>query len=213
MNHCASRHGIIFAAWAVGAAGCGPQAPPQPMIPPQRDLVALAADPETGEVGALLVAAAGQTVGLTVVGDSTTVSAGAGPAATVTLSADELQRIFGEAIAARAPVPRRFNLYFELGGETLTPDSAALATAIIAEVKTRPAPEVTVVGHTDTTGLAAANLELGLRRATFIRDRLIAAGLDSAVVETASHGEADLLVRTPDNTPEPSNRRVEVAVR
>jgi outer membrane protein OmpA-like peptidoglycan-associated protein len=183
------------------------------MVAPQLDLIALAADPETGEVGALEVAAAGQTVALTTVGDSTTVRAGAGPTAAVTLSAEDLQRIFGEAIAARAPVPRRFNLYFELGGDTLTPDSATLATAIIDEVKTRPAPEVTVVGHTDTTGLAAANLELGLRRATLIRDRLIAAGLDPAVVEVASHGEADLLVPTPDNTPEPSNRRVEVAVR
>jgi outer membrane protein OmpA-like peptidoglycan-associated protein len=131
----------------------------------------------------------------------------------VTLSAEELERIFGEAMAARAPAPRRFNLYFELGGDTLTPASAAFATVIIAEVTTRPAPEVTVIGHTDTTGVAAANLELGLRRARLIRDRLVAAGLDPAVVEIASHGETDLLVATPDDTAEPVNRRVEVAVR
>jgi len=29
----------------------------------------------------------------------------------------------------------------------------------------------------------------------------------------ASHGEADLLIKTKDNTPEPRNRRVEISVR
>ncbi|HTM32983.1 MAG TPA: OmpA family protein [Vicinamibacterales bacterium] len=175
--------------------------------------MALAADPDTGEVGAVDVTAAGQTVALTTVGASTTVRSGLGPSAAVTLSADDLQRIFGDAIAARAPAPRHLNLYFELGGDTLTPESAALAATVIDEVKGRPAPEVTVVGHTDTTGAAAANLDLGLRRAMLIRDRLIAVGLDPALIEIATHGEADLLVPTPDNTPEPSNRRVEVAIR
>ena len=192
---------------------CGPRAAPQPTTPPQRDLVVLAANPDSGEVGALDVTAAGQSVALTTAGASTTVRAGVTPEPVVTLSDVEVQRIFGDAIAARAPAPRRFNLYFELGGDTLTPASAAFATVIVAEVTNRPAPEVTVIGHTDTTGVAAANLELGMRRAMLIRDRLIAAGLDPAVVEIASHGETDLLVPTPDDTPEPINRRVEVAVR
>jgi len=213
MNRSASLPACAFALLGMAATACGPKAPPQPAAPPERDLVALAADPDTGEVGAVDVTAAGQTVALTTVGASTTVRSGLGPVAAVTLSADDLQRIFGDAIAARAPAPRHLNLYFELGGDTLTPESAALASTVIGEVKGRPAPEVTVVGHTDTTGAAAANLDLGLRRAMLIRDRLIAVGLDPALIEIATHGEADLLVPTPDNTPEPANRRVEVAIR
>jgi outer membrane protein OmpA-like peptidoglycan-associated protein len=212
VNQRASLSAFVFAL-GIAAVSCGPKSPPQPVAPPERDLVALAADPDTGEVGAVDVTAAGQTVALTTVGASTTVRSGLGPSAAVTLSADDLQRIFGDAIAARAPAPRHLNLYFELGGDTLTPESAALAATVIDEVKGRPAPEVTVVGHTDTTGAAAANLDLGLRRAMLIRDRLIAVGLDPALIEIATHGEADLLVPTPDNTPEPSNRRVEVAIR
>jgi len=212
VNQRASLSAFVFAL-GIAAVSCGPKSPPQPVAPPERDLVALAADPDTGEVGAVDVTAAGQTVALTTIGASTTVRSGLGPSAAVTLSADDLQRIFGDAIAARAPAPRHLNLYFELGGDTLTPESAALAATVIDEVKGRPAPEVTVVGHTDTTGAAAANLDLGLRRAMLIRDRLIAVGLDPALIEIATHGEADLLVPTPDNTPEPSNRRVEVAIR
>jgi outer membrane protein OmpA-like peptidoglycan-associated protein len=200
-----SFHAGVGVALCIAAAACGPKPSPQTAVPPERDLVALAADPETGEVGALDVTAAGQTIALTSAGASTTVRAGTGPAAVITLSDDEVRRIFGDAIAARAPAPRHLNLYFELGGDTLTPESAALAATVIDEVN--------VVGHTDTTGLAAANLQLGLRRATLIRDRLIAVGLDPSLIEVASHGEADLLVRTPDNTPEPANRRVEIAIR
>ena len=77
----------------------------------------------------------------------------------------------------------------------------------------RAAADVTVIGHTDTTGTAAANSALGLKRATAVRALLVAAGLDQAVVETASHGEADLLVPTPDDTAEPRNRRVEITVK
>jgi outer membrane protein OmpA-like peptidoglycan-associated protein len=212
MNRSASLRAVA-AVLGLAAIECGPKTPPRAAIPPERELVALAADPDTGEVGAINVTAAGQAVSLTAVGASTAVRSGLGPAPAVTLSDDELQRIFGEAIAVRAPAPRHINLYFELGGDTLTPESATLATTVIDEVKGRPAPEVTVVGHTDTSGLAAANLELGLRRARLIRDRLIAVGLDPALIEIASHGEADLLIPTPDNTPEPANRRVEVAIR
>ena len=46
-----------------------------------------------------------------------------------------------------------------------------------------------------------------------MRDLLVAAGLDAALVEVASHGESNPLVPTPDNTAEARNRRVEVTVR
>jgi len=42
---------------------------------------------------------------------------------------------------------------------------------------------------------------------------LIEVGLDASLIETTSHGEADLLVPTADNVAEPRNRRVEITVR
>jgi outer membrane protein OmpA-like peptidoglycan-associated protein len=76
-----------------------------------------------------------------------------------------------------------------------------------------PVPEVSVIGDTDTQGDAGQNVTLGLRRAGIIRDLLVSAGIDSSRIEIASHGEADPVVPTPDNTAEPRNRRVEVTVR
>ena len=80
-------------------------------------------------------------------------------------------------------------------------------------MKAVPVPEVVVAGHTDTMGDAASNATLGLKRATTVRAILVQAGLPTSTIAIASHGEADLLVKTRDNTPEPRNRRVEITVR
>ena len=46
-----------------------------------------------------------------------------------------------------------------------------------------------------------------------MRELLVASGLDAATVEATSLGESFLLIRTADETPEPRNRRVEIAVK
>jgi outer membrane protein OmpA-like peptidoglycan-associated protein len=46
-----------------------------------------------------------------------------------------------------------------------------------------------------------------------VRNLLVAAGLDGSTIETTSVGELDPLVKTPDETPEPRNRRVDISVR
>jgi outer membrane protein OmpA-like peptidoglycan-associated protein len=52
-----------------------------------------------------------------------------------------------------------------------------------------------------------------LKRATFVQRLLVTAGLDAAIIEVLSHGEADPAIKTPNNTAEPRNRRVEIVVR
>ena len=59
-------------------------------------------------------------------------------------------------------------------------------------VKDFRVPEVVVVGHTDTMGDRRANLALGLKRATSVRNILVEAGLAPSTIEVTSHGEADL---------------------
>ena len=80
-------------------------------------------------------------------------------------------------------------------------------------VKTYPAPQVAVVGHTDTAGSATANIGLGLRRAEVVRMRLVEAGVDRSAIVVTSHGEATPLVPTADDVTEPKNRRVDITVR
>jgi outer membrane protein OmpA-like peptidoglycan-associated protein len=182
--------------------------------PPPSDIIALLGDPETNTVGHAVVSSPiGGSVELTTERAGTRVVIGESPSAPFTLAETQVQQLFGDALAARPPAPRHFVLYFEKGSSHLTPESEALVTELLAFVKSLSVPDVTIVGHTDTTGTAESNIELGRTRAMLIRNRVVAAGLDDSVISVVSHGEADLLVRTPDETPEPKNRRVEVSVR
>ena len=180
---------------------------------PGQILVVLLPDGDSGVVGRATVSNPSGTADLAAARESTTVAGNQGPAPVTVLSETEVQRIFGAALAALPPPPRHFTLYFRFESDEPTEEGRALIPEILASVKGRPAPEVAVVGHTDTTGTPATNLVLGLRRATMVRDILVAAGLDRSFIELASHGEAELLVPTANNVAEPRNRRVEIAVR
>jgi outer membrane protein OmpA-like peptidoglycan-associated protein len=72
---------------------------------------------------------------------------------------------------------------------------------------------VVVRGHTDTTGSAAQNVALGLKRAHTVRSLLVNTGIDPSSIEVVSHGESELLVRTADDVFEARNRRVEITLR
>jgi outer membrane protein OmpA-like peptidoglycan-associated protein len=129
------------------------------------------------------------------------------------ISEEKLQRDFGAAMAARPLLPERFLLYFDSGGAVLTAESTALLPKIIDSVTRRPGVDVSIIGHTDTLGRAEANAALGLKRAQAIADLLKGNGLRAAALSIESHGESNLLVKTPDETPEPRNRRVEISIR
>ena len=129
------------------------------------------------------------------------------------MSEADVTRLFGDALAALPPAPRHFTLHFRFESDALTEESTALVPEILRTVKALSVPEAVVVGHTDTMGNPGANVALGLKRAISVRNILVEAGLAPSTIEVTSHGEADLLVKTPNNTPEPRNRRVEITVR
>ena len=166
-----------------------------------------------GTVGRAVVSNREGSVNLAAARDKTQVTANRPPAAVETLSAQDVKRLFGEALSALPPAPKHFTLYFKFESDELTDASRALVTEIQQAVKERPTPDIVVVGHTDTMGSARANFDLGLKRAMTVRNLLRQAGIGSATVDVTSLGEADLLIKTADGTPEPRNRRVEIAVR
>ena len=128
-------------------------------------------------------------------------------------SASEVEEKFGAALGAQPPRPKSFTLYFAVGAEALTPESAAELAMIRQEIASRPASEVMVIGHTDTVGGLEANDALSLKRAAAVREILIAAGVPAGKIETAGRGEREPLLKTADEVAEPKNRRVEISVR
>jgi len=193
--------------------GCGPKEVAAPKPRPTQAMVVLLPDAETGATGHIIVSNEAGSLDLGGPRESTSATAAERPMPIKTLSQAEIDRLFGDAIAALPPAPQHFTLYFRFQSDALTDDSRALVAQILRAVKDRPDPEVAIVGHTDTMGMPPANVELGLKRAKMVRALLVDAGLATSTIEVISHGEGDLLVHTPNETPEPRNRRVEISVK
>ncbi|HUE87995.1 MAG TPA: OmpA family protein [Vicinamibacterales bacterium] len=178
-----------------------------------RAVVVLLPDDHAGTVGGAIVENASGSVKLSAARESTRVGAQERPSAATTMTDAEVQRMFGDALAALPPPPRTFVLNFRFQSDQLTGEARVLVAHIVKVVRERPSATVVVTGHTDTMGSARANHALGLKRATTVRKLLIAAGLDASRIEVSSLGETDPLVRTADEKAEPRNRRVDVTVR
>ena len=203
---------LVLTLAATLAGGCGPKRLSEPTRPAPA-LVVLLPDADAGKTGRARVSNEFGSADLTAARHAVSATSDRRPGPVSTIAEAEIKRLFGDALSALPQAPRYFTLYFQFESNKLTDQSRALLPEILKAVKERAVPEVTVVGHTDTTGTSRANLELGLKRASTVRNILIEAGLDALLIEVTSHGEADLLMRTADGTPEPHNRRVEISVR
>jgi outer membrane protein OmpA-like peptidoglycan-associated protein len=209
--------GCLLLAAAVTASACASARAPRASAPEPdaqgRAVVVLLPDAGTGTVGRASVSNAHGAVDLNAAREFTSVRVDGAPTEPKVLSEREVSQLFGAALEALPPPPQHFTLYFKFESEELTDDSRRALQDVLAAVKGHPVPDVVAVGHTDSTGQPRANVQLGLRRAQAVRALLIKAGLTQKAVEVASHGEAELLVKTPDGVFEPRNRRVEITVR
>jgi len=118
---------------------------------------------------------------------------------------------------------RKNQCSFKSGTDELAPGcgskSRKLAKVII-DVKKKLQSEgqtgfkFVVSGHTDSSGNAAKNKELSLRRAQVMVKELVANGVEQGDIEAVGMGSEQMLVK-PDNTPakKAKNRRYEVQVR
>jgi len=102
---------------------------------------------------------------------------------------------------------------FQSGSAELTPEAMrtldelgrALSSEALAAFRFR------IEGHTDTTGSRAANLTLSQARAARVAEYLEAKfGVAGTRLVPVGRGQEALKVATPDQTPEPRNRRVQV---
>jgi outer membrane protein OmpA-like peptidoglycan-associated protein len=139
--------------------------------------------------------------------------AGSGALKPVEVAPQEVDEIFGTALAARPVAPKHFTLYFISDSDRLTEQSRAAFEEVFAEVARRPAAEVVVTGHTDRAAESSYNDTLSLKRAQAVRKLLVARGLPEQSVTAAGRGEREPLVASADGTREAKNRRVEITVR
>lgn len=129
------------------------------------------------------------------------------------VDSSQLQHDFGDALKAQPALPESFLLYFEGGGTNLTTESAALIPTITERILARKEVDISIIGHSDTSGGAELNERLARERAVYVSGFFNTTDLHLREVTITSHGEKNLLVKTADDIKEPQNRRVEVTIR
>lgn len=166
-----------------------------------------------GSIGGVEVARADETVLLDQAFKSSEVAGAEGALDVSEVDPGTVERIFGDTLALLPNEPRSYIVYFIAGSDEPTEASRAVMEEARAYALTQAAYEIEVVGHTDSVGPAGKNAALSLERAERVQGFLAEAGLNRDLIYATGRGEVDPLIRRPDNTPEPENRRVEIVVR
>jgi len=128
-------------------------------------------------------------------------------------SPEEVDTVFGAALAAQPMRPTQFTFYFIEGRDEFTDASKQIVDGVFAEIARRPVPDVLVIGHTDAVGTDQINDALSRQRAETVRVALIAHGIAPENITAIGRGKRDPVVPTADGVAEPRNRRVEIVVR
>ena len=128
----------------------------------------------------------------------------------------QVERVVEEEVAPAAgpePLPEGGVVYFPFDVAELTTEAEQTIGTIIADIKDRELPGITVEGHTDTAGPNDYNMQLSQRRAQNVAAELIKSGIPARVIETEALGENDLAVQTEDGVPLQENRRATIDFR
>lgn len=103
-----------------------------------------------------------------------------------------------------------YGIYFDVNKDIVKPESAGTLKQIADVLKENPAVRIKIVGHTDSDGDDASNLDLSKRRAAAVKTALVNNyGIDAARIETDGKGEKQAIAPNDNATNKALNRRVE----
>ena len=119
-------------------------------------------------------------------------------------------------IPAPAPAPAAqtndFTVYFDFDSWTLKAEQLTVLDSVIASARTGGQTNITVVGHTDTSGSSDYNQALSVKRANVVVEALVKMGARRAAIHASGVGETDLAVQTEDGVKEAQNRRTVISL-
>jgi OmpA-OmpF porin, OOP family len=103
-----------------------------------------------------------------------------------------------------------YGIYFDVNKDVVKPESFGTLKGIADVLKENPDVRVKIVGHTDSDGADAANLDLSKRRGASVKDELVKTfGIDASRLETDGMGETKPVAPNDIPVNKALNRRVE----
>jgi outer membrane protein OmpA-like peptidoglycan-associated protein len=105
------------------------------------------------------------------------------------------------------------DISFDTGSATIRPQLRSVLDPFAASVKGDPNAQLTIVGHTDSTGPDSVNDPLSVERAQSVRDYLAARGVSPTHVQTMGRGEHEPVADNSTDAGRARNRRVEIYLR
>jgi outer membrane protein OmpA-like peptidoglycan-associated protein len=102
---------------------------------------------------------------------------------------------------------------FDTGSATIKPNMRQVLDTFAQSLQGDPNSQLTIVGHTDSTGSDAVNNPLSRERAQSVRDYLAARGVTAARIHTEGHGEREPIADNSSDSGRAKNRRVEMFLR
>ena len=102
-------------------------------------------------------------------------------------------------------------MYFDFDRYTLRPSILPLLDGVVAELRRDPSIRLSIEGYTCDIGTAEYNLALSERRASAVRDYLVARGVSADRLRTVGYGEERFAGETSEAVRE-RNRRAAMTV-
>src|SRR5438445_2839543 len=121
-------------------------------------------------------------------------------------------------VPAPAPAPVQaapasdHTVYFDFDSWTLKAEQLKVLDDVIATARSGGQANITIVGHTDTSGPSDYNQKLSVRRANVVVEALVQMGARRNALHASGVGETDLAVQTEDNVKEGQNRRTVITL-
>ena len=121
--------------------------------------------------------------------------------------------LFSLALSAAAHAQEgRYVVLFGFDQASLDATAQATIAAAAQEFQRTGSAQISVQGHTDTSGNAAYNQALSQRREQAVTDELVRLGVPANAISGAAFGETQPEVQTGDGVAEEQNRRVDIQV-
>ena len=104
------------------------------------------------------------------------------------------------------------DISFDVGCADINPNFRTILDTFAKGLVSNPSSNVTIIGHTDSSGSDAINNPLSLNRAASVRDYIVARGVATNRIAIDGRGSHEPVVANDTSANKAKNRRVEIFV-